>query len=121
MFASENNLKKAYLMGALFTDGSIQLTKRHGHITFVQKATPEKKEFVETVLGHFRDLFGTSMNQKERTYTSTIRGYTFTSTAMAYNCYQKAPAQNLLESYEALEEWVLRTDEENLPGRRHRI
>ena len=112
--ASENNLKKAYLMGALFTDGSIQLTKRHGHITFVQKATPEKKEFVETVLGHFRDLFGTSMNQKERTYTSTIRGYTFTSTAMAYNCYQKAPAQNLLESYEALEEWVLRTDEENL-------
>ncbi|MDD5163685.1 MAG: PEP/pyruvate-binding domain-containing protein, partial [Candidatus ainarchaeum sp.] len=112
--ASESNMKKAYLMGAIFTDGHMRLNKRRGLVGFIQKATPEKKEFIGAVVSYFKDLFNVELKAKERTYTSTIRGHTFTSTAMYYTCPQKAPAANMLESYEAIEEWVLRTDEENL-------
>lgn len=111
---SEENKKMAYLAGAMFSDGSIQVRRTKGKVQFIQKNTPEKKEFIDGVKDYFMDIFNVQLHESERTYTSTIRGYTFTSTANAYCCSMKAVGEKFLNFREGLQDWVLRADEENI-------
>ena len=87
--------KLAYLLGALATDGSIYLcpgTKgfRRGQITFTQKVSPEKREFISTVNKYFSEIFGKQMIAREKTATSQLRGKTITGTVTDFRCYSLA-------------------------------
>ena len=57
----ENN-KLFYLLGAILTDGSIYLTKRHGEVQFIQKPTKEKKIFIATVCQYMKSIFDKSFS-----------------------------------------------------------
>ncbi|MCD6522278.1 MAG: phosphoenolpyruvate synthase, partial [Candidatus Diapherotrites archaeon] len=112
--SSEKNRKLAYLMGAVFTDGNISLRGTKGQVSFIQKDCPDKKEFIDCVNTYFNEVFDSPLTSTDHSYTSTIRGYTFTSNATRLYCAQKQPALMLNSMYEQLESWVLTTDEESL-------
>ncbi|MFC1698264.1 PEP/pyruvate-binding domain-containing protein, partial [Nanoarchaeota archaeon] len=108
--SSENEQKFAYLMGAIFTDGNINLRKTKGSVSFIQKETELKKNFISTVTNYFKEVFNYNMNKRQRTYTSTIRNHTFTSTASSYVCHKKSIAEKFLLAKEHLVSWVMAAD-----------
>ncbi len=50
--------KKDYLLGALMSDGYMNVNNRRGTLTFVQNPTLEKQEFVSIVINHMSSLYG---------------------------------------------------------------
>ncbi|NCO15569.1 MAG: phosphoenolpyruvate synthase, partial [Parcubacteria group bacterium] len=84
--------KLAYLLGVLATDGSIYLCPgvngfRRGQITFTQKESPEKQEFISTVNEYFSGIFGKQMTAREKTTVSQLRGRTISGTVTDFRCY----------------------------------
>jgi len=115
--SNEKENKLSYLIGAIYTDGHIQLNRRRGRIAFVQKNTEQKRKFINQVVKNFKDLFNYDLKVRTRNNTSIIRGHRFTSIANAANAYTyslKSPSQILLEKYENLIPWIMETDEENI-------
>jgi pyruvate,water dikinase len=87
-----DNSKLAYLLGAIATDGHIEIrygkTKpRRGSVTFTQKPTEGKKEFIETVNSCFMDTFGKAMIPREKFSSSILRGRLIQGYATDYRCY----------------------------------
>src|SRR5262249_42844424 len=65
----------AYVAGAIFSDGCIQLRDTKGSVRFIQKPTPEKAEFIAAVEQGFLQAFGYPFTYiKERETVSTLRG-----------------------------------------------
>jgi RNA-splicing ligase RtcB len=108
--------KFAYLLGAIFTDGSIYYRKdKIGKVTFVQKNSPEKLEFIERACEYFQEIFNADLSYRfTRAGEFTIRGKTYYGEASYYLCTKAKPAEILSKCYEQLEQIILRMDEESL-------
>ncbi|MFH1276450.1 MAG: PEP/pyruvate-binding domain-containing protein [Candidatus Woesearchaeota archaeon] len=56
---------KAYLMGSLLSDGHLSTPKQRGYVVgFTQKLLDSKKEFINSVLGGFKQEYGKQMSFK---------------------------------------------------------
>jgi pyruvate,water dikinase len=110
-----NQSNLAYLLGALFTDGYVQLTPNHGKVALIQKRTDEKIPFINTVKDCFEDVFGHPLTEG-RTHTTTgiIRGQSITGTATEFICARKLPAESILKIKNNLVRWILSLDEDSL-------
>ncbi len=111
---SEKEKKLAYLVGAVSTDGYIQVTNRRGRVVFTQKPTQDKRDFISTVSSYFKELFDYSLKERKKSTFSTIRGKDFSGSAADYTCTKKAPAQLLLRKQNNLVPWLLRADLETV-------
>ncbi|KXA98123.1 hypothetical protein AKJ37_01280 [candidate division MSBL1 archaeon SCGC-AAA259I09] len=103
----------AYLSGALASDGCIELSSRRGRVTFRQKNTLEKSEFIDTVRKNFRQEFGTELvDRGEDESVGVIRGNKVNGKANRYECQRKEPAERLLDIENNLQEFILRAEKE---------
>jgi pyruvate,water dikinase len=93
-------IKLAYLLGALATDGSIYLCPgvkkmRRGQVTFTQKRTPAKEDFISTVNDYFTDVFGKPLTPRDKFSVSHIEGRTVSGLATDFRCYSLQVASRL--------------------------
>ncbi|MFH1967764.1 MAG: PEP/pyruvate-binding domain-containing protein [bacterium] len=90
-FKKENfSNELAYLLGGISTDGSIYLSDTHGEVQFIQKPTPEKKQFIEKMTACMKECFGYDFHEcKKKTCGGTIKGRRIFGSANAYRCYSK--------------------------------
>jgi hypothetical protein len=101
----------AYVAGALFSDGYINVQPTKGYVTFVQKPTPEKAEFIAAVEQAFLDSFGVPFSYvRERNQTSVLQGRKIQGSVEDRICYRREPAQRLAQIRENLVTWVLGLD-----------
>ncbi|MBI4147935.1 phosphoenolpyruvate synthase [Candidatus Woesearchaeota archaeon] len=103
----------AYLLGALSTDGHVHLNSRHGEITFVQKPTAQKEEFISTVVNNVQSLFGKKPLIREKPVsTGTIRGKPVCGSANAYRWFGKQMAETVLVQQQQWTTKLLTSDTE---------
>lgn len=106
---------EAYVLGAVISDGNIELTRTHGQTYFIQKPLPEKILFIDSVKGAFRRAYGHELKgNPKKPSTGFLRGGPVRGAATAYYCARKDVAKRLQGLKENLQEWVLNADEETL-------
>lgn len=107
--------EKAYLCGAIFTDGYINYTGKKGYVTFVQKNIPEKKNFIDAVQESFLGVFGTGMDYTRiRSGIGMVRGKEIKGSASDFISFKKEPAKELLRVKENIIDWILHLNEISL-------
>ena len=108
---SVNNEKLAYLVGAILTDGCIQLKRTKGCVTFTQKRDSKKTAFIEQVNSYFYQVFGIKF-RPPRTKISRgyLRGRYIHGEVIDLICSRKEPARILKEISQNLVTWVLNLD-----------
>ncbi|MDD5191666.1 MAG: PEP/pyruvate-binding domain-containing protein [Candidatus Nanoarchaeia archaeon] len=112
-----NDFKKAYLLGALLSDGYHKVTMHHtgnprrGVITFTQKEIPEKKEFIDTVKEYFKEVFDEEFTGREFISNSNLRGRQISGSATHFTSTKLAPAMEITRISQNLDKWTLRLDE----------
>ncbi|MEK6856226.1 MAG: PEP/pyruvate-binding domain-containing protein [Nanoarchaeota archaeon] len=85
--------KKAYLAGAIFSDGYLRIQKDGtSNTVFVQKAARHKKAFIKQVCKIFKEVYSYKLRLVNSDY---------------YYCYKKDITQDLLEIYSNLEKYIL--------------
>jgi len=95
--STQRQQKLAYVVGALSTDGHISLNARHGEVAFIQKPTPEKEQFISSVISDMRSSFGkTPLIREKPRSTGFIRGKAAQGTANSYRWFGKLMAEELL-------------------------
>ena len=112
-----NQTSLSYLAGAMFTDGYYSFDARHGRVTFTQKETPEKAEFIDSVKDCFEDVFGygfTSEREKVSNGILSRSGERVIGTATDFTCSKKEPAQKFAQMERELCEWTLSLNENSL-------
>lgn len=115
--ALDFDCKKAYLLGALLTDGSVSLTRRRGKITFVQKNIPHKEAFISQVVSFLTELSGKEVKSyRKKASGGEIKGRMImgSSDCYAYTVCSKSTAQKVLHLQSSLEYIFLRCSEEAL-------
>ncbi|MFB3132936.1 MAG: putative PEP-binding protein, partial [Rhodothermales bacterium] len=101
----------AYVAGAIFSDGYINLKPTKGSVTFIQKPTPEKAEFIAAVEETFEEAFGVPFTYlRERKTESTLRGRTIKGQVEDRICFRREPAERLSTIRDNLSAWVLSLD-----------
>jgi phosphoenolpyruvate synthase/pyruvate phosphate dikinase len=101
----------AYVVGALFSDGSIQVRETKGRVQFIQKPTPEKADFIAAVERCFEQSFGYTFTYvKERETHSVLRGREIHGSVEDRICSRKEPAQRLQEIKDNFVTWVMSLD-----------
>ncbi|MEK6936110.1 MAG: PEP/pyruvate-binding domain-containing protein, partial [Nanoarchaeota archaeon] len=110
------NHKKAYLLGALLSDGYHKVTMHHtgnprrGCVTFTQKEIPEKKEFIETVKEYFKEIFNEEFTSRECISNSYLRGRQISGIATHFTSTKLAPALEISKISQNLDRWALCLD-----------
>ncbi len=106
--------EKAYLCGALFTDGYINSQK--GYVTFIQKETPEKAAFINMVKTNFSKVFNTGLDytRVRSTTGKIVRGKEINGSASDFISFRKKPAEELTTIKENIIDWVLHLSENSL-------
>jgi len=103
----------AYLLGGISTDGHIYLSRTHGEITFIQKPTKEKKQFIEKMGDCLKRVFNYTFHvSRKAPGRGYIRGKLVCGNANAYRCYSKRRAQVLLDKQKNLVNLLLSASEE---------
>jgi phosphoenolpyruvate synthase/pyruvate phosphate dikinase len=98
----------AYVTGAILSDGYLMLSPTKGSVTFVQKPTPEKSDFIAAVEKSFFDAFGVPFSYtRDRTTESTLKGRTIQGSFQDRICFRRDPAELLVAIRDHLSEWVL--------------
>ena len=94
--SSNEQLKLAYLLGGILTDGSIYLSRTHGEVQFIQKNIPQKEAFIAAMNDSITAVYGKSftpyLKQESCGY---IRGQLVIGQATAYRLYSKVIAYKL--------------------------
>ncbi len=103
----------AYLLGGLMSDGHIHLTRTHGEVTFIQKPTELKQQFIArmntALVEHYGKSFSVSTKQVSQGF---IRGTQVVGQANAYRCYSKAVAEDLQLEQDSIVTTLLKADVE---------
>ena len=114
-YCRDMNHDKAYLLGALVTDGHIRHNNRRGSVTFCQKDTIEKKYFInsiKTILAEFsgKDVY----SYRKKSAGGLIRGRMVVGSNDNYNhtVCSKSFAEELLVIKENLVEIFLKCHED---------
>jgi phosphoenolpyruvate synthase/pyruvate phosphate dikinase len=101
----------AYVAGAVLSDGYINLRETKGSVTFVQKPTPEKADFILAVERCFEQAFSTPFSYvRERETVAVLKGRTIREQVEDRICFRREPAQRLAEIRGDLVGWVLTLD-----------
>lgn len=109
---SKSDRITAYLVGALFTDGYVNLRRTKGSVTFTQKQVAEKMEFIETVRSYFEDVFGKTFNiERTRKTNGIIGGRVISGSALDLIATTREPASQLIAIWDKLDVWVMGLDE----------
>jgi len=107
--------EECYLLGAIFTDGTIYLEKSHGQVSFIQKETAEKSAFIERIKECMKNVFGYSLHRREKKVSQgVIRGKPVIGSATSFTCYRKSIAKHFKERERDFPEKVLNLPEEHL-------
>ncbi len=106
---------KAYLCGALFTDGYINTSQTKGYVTFTQKDIPEKQDFIHSVKERFSTVFDARMNYTRlKSTVGVIRGKEIRGSASDFISFKKKPAEDLKNIKSNIVDWVLHLNEHSL-------
>ncbi|RJS85390.1 phosphoenolpyruvate synthase [Candidatus Bathyarchaeota archaeon] len=106
---------EAYVLGAIVSDGNINLTGNHGQVYFIQKPVPEKMPFINYVKRSFRKVYGYDLREyPKKPSMSFLRGRPVRGTATAYYCARKEVAERLDRLKRGIQEWTLTVDEDSL-------
>ncbi|MGH7259062.1 MAG: putative PEP-binding protein [Nitrospiraceae bacterium] len=101
----------AYVAGAILSDGYISLKRTKGSVTFVQKPSPEKREFIAAVHNSFEQAFGMPLSYlRTRRTVSQLRGRTVSGSVTDHICFYREPAVRLADIRDHLSQWVLTLD-----------
>jgi len=107
------NHKLGYILGAIFTDGHIYLSKTHGEVRFIQKEIPGKLEFINKLKGYWFKLFNKDLKRyKENKYVSYIRGRKVKGKVTHFRCYSKNLALKLKTYFEKIDKIILSASKE---------
>ncbi len=110
--STKQEQEMAYLVGAVSTDGHVHLTSRHGEVTFVQKPTPQKEEFIATVIKHMHAASGKNPLIREKPMSQgMIRGKLVQGSANSYRWFGKQIAEELTIQQKQLIPTLLVADE----------
>ncbi|MBD2414075.1 phosphoenolpyruvate synthase [Nostoc calcicola FACHB-389] len=93
-----DNIKIAYLLGGILTDGSIYRSRTHGEVQFIQKDTLPKQQFIAAM----QECMNTVYNKPfvahvKKVSSGSIRGQLVVGQATAYRLYSKKVAYDLHE------------------------
>ncbi len=109
--ASQVSPSLAYVAGAILSDGYVMLKPTKGSVTFVQKPTPEKAEFIAAVEQSFERAFGVPFSYvRERSEKAVLRGRVIEGSVEDRICFRREPAAKLAEIRDDLVGWVLTLD-----------
>lgn len=115
-----NDEKKAYLIGALLTDGSIKIDYHHtgkprrGRIIFTQKNIPEKEEFIKGVRNYFEEVYCKPFRDGRIKYSNSyIRGRLIQGVAEDYMCDSLEIAMKISQISQNLDCWTMLLDEKS--------
>ena len=109
---AEDLRQLAYLVGAIYTDGYVNLKPTKGNVTFTQSPTPEKREFIDAVRTYFEDAFGARFNvERMKTSSGEIGGRLISGQALDLICTTREPAALLSAIWARLDAWVMNLDE----------
>ncbi|MEA2037770.1 MAG: phosphoenolpyruvate synthase [Nanoarchaeota archaeon] len=101
--ATEKDKKFAYLLGGIMTDGSIYRSRTHGEVQFIQKNTPEKKQFIRHMQNCMAKVYNKGFVPFEKKYsTGIIRGKEVRGQATAYRLYSKQIAYEMHEQEQSV-------------------
>jgi phosphohistidine swiveling domain-containing protein len=101
----------AYVAGAILSDGHVMLKPTKGSVTFVQKPTPEKADFIAAVEQAFERAFGVPFSYiRERETVAELKGRTIRGSVEDRICFRREPAARLAEIRDDLTGWVLGLD-----------
>jgi pyruvate, water dikinase len=107
------NHELGYILGAIFTDGHIYLSKTHGEVRFIQKEIPEKLEFINKLKDYWFKLFNKDLRRyKENKNVSYIRGRKVKGKATHFRCYSKNLALKLKTYFEKIDKIILSASKE---------
>jgi phosphoenolpyruvate synthase/pyruvate phosphate dikinase len=102
----------AYVAGALLSDGYIKVGPTKGSVTFIQKPTEEKQEFIGAVEQAFLDAFEVPFSyMRQRETVATLRGREIRGEVQDRICFRREPAQRLAWIRDNLASWVLGLDQ----------
>jgi pyruvate,water dikinase len=102
------NPKLGYVLGAIFTDGHVYVSRTHGEVRFIQKEIPEKLEFINKLKGYWFKLFNKNLKRyKENKYVSYIKGRKVEGEATHFRCYSKNLALKLKTYFEKIDKIIL--------------
>ncbi len=103
----------AYLLGGLMSDGHIHLNQRHGEVTFIQKPTELKQQFIERMNAALVENYGKAFTvSTKKESQGFIRGVQVVGSANAYRCYSKSIAEDLLQEQDNIVTTLLKSDAE---------
>ncbi|MFH1294444.1 MAG: pyruvate, phosphate dikinase [Candidatus Aenigmatarchaeota archaeon] len=109
-----HNEKLAYLAGAILTDGYINLKRTKGSVTFTQKQTEEKTDFIEAVRQNFNEVFNKDFNvMRTKVSNCYLNGRLVQGEALDMICTSMQPALALTHINQNIVSWVLGLDEES--------
>ena len=101
----------AYVAGAIFSDGYINLRETKGSVTFIQKPTPEKADFIAAVETTFEQSFGVPFTYlRERETVGVLKGREIRGSVEDRISFRREPAARLAEIRNNLSSWVLTLD-----------
>ncbi|HSN28503.1 MAG TPA: putative PEP-binding protein, partial [Kofleriaceae bacterium] len=102
----------AYVAGALLSDGYIKVTPTKGYVTFIQKRTEDKIEFIAAVEQAFREAFEVPFSYvRNRETVATLRGREICGEVQDRICFRREPAERLAWIRDNLPTWILSLDE----------
>ncbi len=105
---TETSTALAYSVGALLSDGYVRVTRTKGSITFVQKPTAARADFIAAVEKGFLEAFGVPFSYvRLRRTTATLRGRQITGSVEDRICFRREPAARLAAIRDNLVSWVL--------------
>ncbi|HDD72512.1 MAG TPA: phosphoenolpyruvate synthase, partial [Candidatus Aenigmarchaeota archaeon] len=108
-----SNEKLAYLLGAILTDGYIQVKRTKGRVIFTQRETDEKKDFINTVRGYFREIFSEDKRPQIKYSHSCINGRMIVGEATDFVCTKMKPALVFTNIIQNLVPWIANLDEKS--------
>ncbi|GIW54393.1 MAG: hypothetical protein KatS3mg082_0797 [Nitrospiraceae bacterium] len=99
------------MVGAILSDGYINLRKTKGSVTFVQKPTMEKIPFIGAVERSFERVFGVPFSYtRDRRTRGILKGRLIDGTVQDRICFYREPAERLAEIRDHFSQWVLTLD-----------
>jgi phosphoenolpyruvate synthase/pyruvate phosphate dikinase len=101
----------AYVAGAILSDGNVRVKPTKGAVTFIQKPTPEKTEFIAAVENSFEHAFDAPFTYvRTRETVSMLKGRTIRGEVEDRISFRREPAARLAEIRDNLSAWVLTLD-----------
>jgi phosphoenolpyruvate synthase/pyruvate phosphate dikinase len=101
----------AYVAGALLSDGYIKVGATKGSVTFIQKPTDAKAEFIAAVEQAFLQTFEVPFSYvRDRETVATLRGREVRGAVQDRICFRREPAERLAWIRDNLASWVLTLD-----------